>query len=279
MTGKVLKVDSNDLYGNADDRLVRVYACFEHTKYMNNYVVFSFDGDMNKLHYGSLHLKNNSLVVFEVKDNVNKYIDEFLTEYMNNKLDNYKIIDIKDKKKIELVSYNSMDYKDIDLLDDKAILKVVLNEVEEVTEKKPVFLYVVIFLLIVLGLGITLLYFKPELFMVKYKYLECTNRIYDDNIGLFYKVDKKVMFDKNDKVDYAEVVRTYGFLDSASYNSFKNNNDYNMYFTNGEGYKFIDNELVFKVFYNEKTVIDDYEEMFTYMKREGYSCVEREYEK
>ena len=62
MTGKVLKISSNDLYGNVDDRMVRVYAVFEHTKYMNNYVIFSIDGS-NKLCFGSIHMKDTSLVI------------------------------------------------------------------------------------------------------------------------------------------------------------------------------------------------------------------------
>ena len=43
MAGKVLKVVSNDLYGNVDDRILSIYACFKHIKYMNNYVVFTFN--------------------------------------------------------------------------------------------------------------------------------------------------------------------------------------------------------------------------------------------
>ena len=51
------------------------------------------------------------------------------------------------------------------------------------------------------------------------------------------------------------------------------------FFNNGEGYKYIDEGLQFKVFYQEDSVIDDYNEMKTYLKKEGYSCIEREYEK
>ena len=40
-----------------------------------------------------------------------------------------------------------------------------------------------------------------------------------------------------------------------------------------------DKELLFKLIYQEKTIIDDYDEMLTYMKKEGYSCIERQYEK
>ena len=276
MTGKVLKISSNDLYGNVDDRSIRVYAIFEHTKYMNNYVVFSIEGN-NKLCYGSIHLKDKSLVIFSVKSDVDKYILEFIDEYINNKVNNFKILDIKNIDKVELVSYSEMEYNNIQLLDDKSIPKVIVKE-EIVEEKKPVLGYILILLLILLALGITILYLKPDLFTVKYKVLKCENNIYDNNMELYYDIDKDIKFNQNDIVSSISVIRTYTFLDSNSYYEFKENNNENKYFTNGEGYKYIDEELKLRIFYDEYSVIDDYEEMLTYLNREGFSCVERVYE-
>lgn len=277
MSGKELRISSNDLYGNVDDRIVRVYACFEHSKYMNNYIVFSFGTDNNKLCYGSVHLKENSLVIFSVKNDVEKYILEFTNQYINDKLDDFKIISLNNINKVELVSYNETEFDKLLLLDEKAIPKVIVKE--EVKESKPVFLYLVVFVLILLALGLTLLYFKPELFAIKYKGLECTNKLYDNEMTLYYDIEKTIMFDKDDKVEKIDVVRIYNFLDNGSYLEFKNRDDHNKYFNNGEGYKYIDEEFKFKVFYKEDSVIDDYDEMLTYLKREGFSCVEREYER
>ncbi|MBQ2872828.1 MAG: hypothetical protein IJE89_02390 [Bacilli bacterium] len=279
MTGKILKVASNDLYGNVDDRIASVYACFEHTKYMNNYVVFTMDSNPNKLCYGSIHLKNKSIVVFSVKENIKQYIDIFLNEYITEKMTEFKTIDISKMEKIELVSYNEMDYDNIQLLDNKAIPKVVVNEEVISKKKKPIFLYFLLLILILLAIGLTLLYFKPELFTVKYKGIDCKNNLFDSNLGIHYEMNKNIKFNNNDKVDNISVTRNYIFLDSDSYYEFKNNENYSEYFTNGEGYKYIDNELKFKVFYEEKSVIDDYEEMLTYLNREGYECVVYEYEK
>ena len=86
MFGKVLKISSNDLYGNVYDRVVRLYACFQHIKYNNNYAVFSFEGETNKLYFGSIHMKKNALVIFAVKDNIKEFIMEFLDEYTNSNL-------------------------------------------------------------------------------------------------------------------------------------------------------------------------------------------------
>ena len=244
---------------------------------MNNYAVFVINEDKNKkLCYGSIHFKKNSLVIFSVKDNVKKYIDGFLEEYLSDKLDEYKILDMDKVEKVELVSYNEMEYDKIDILDSKSISRVKVED--EVVEKKPVLVYLLILVLLLFGIGITVLYFMPDLFTIKYKGLDCTNNIYDNEIGLNYDIDKDIRFDKDDKVSSISVVRTYTFLDSNSYYEFKDNNTQNIYFNNGEGYKYIDDELKFRLFYEEESVIDDYEEMLVYLNREGFSCVEREYE-
>lgn len=280
MSGKVLKVTSNDLYGNVDDRAVSIFACFEHSKYMNNYVIFAFDGeyDKNKLCYGSLHLKNNSLVIFSVKDDVKKYIDEFIVEYASDNLINFKILDIKDMDSVELVSYKEMDYNDLELLDKKSIVRVIDKEVV-IEKKKPIYIYIILCFLILLAGGLTLLYFYPELFTSKYKGLECSNRIYDKEIELYYDIDKNILFNKKNRVDNIEVIRIYTFIDSNKYYDFKDNNRQYQYFTNGEKFKFIDESLQLKIIYNENSVIDEYEEMYVYMNREGYSCKEVEYER
>ena len=84
MAGKILKVSANDVYGEVDERVVVVFACFEHTKYMNNYVIFSFLGEYEKkmLCYGSVHIKEDSLVIFSVRDNIKTYIECFVDEYI-----------------------------------------------------------------------------------------------------------------------------------------------------------------------------------------------------
>lgn len=276
MTGKVLKISSNDLYGNVDDRMVRVYAVFEHTKYMNNYVIFSIDGS-NKLCFGSIHMKETSLVIFSVKSNVNKYILEFVSEYISNNIVNFKVLDINKIKKVDLVSYSEIDYDNLQLLDDMAIPKVIVKE-EEAKTKTPVMGYLLIFMLVLVAIGITVLYLRPDLFTVKYKGLVCNANMYDNNMGLYYDVHKDIIFNENDIVDNISVTRTYTFLDSNSYYEFKDSNKIEKYFTNGEGYKYIDLELKLRIFYDESSVIDDYEEMLTYLDREGFSCIEKEYE-
>lgn len=276
MAGKVLKIASTDVYGKMDERKVVVFSAFEHTKYMNNYLIFTFEGeyDKNKLYYGSVHLKVDSLVVFEVKNDIVKYIEEFLNEYENDKIENFRVLDISNMEKIEMVSYNEMEYNKLQLLDDKSIAKEIKVDNNEI-EKKPIFLYILLGLLILAAIGLTILYFLP----VKCKELVCTNNLYDNSIGMNYHIDKDVKFDEDDKLLSIDVIRNYTFLDSDSYYEFKNNNKHEEYFNNGEGYKYIDESLQFRLLYQENSVIDDYEEMLEYLQREGFSCEIREYEK
>ena len=126
---------------------------------------------------------------------------------------------------------------------------------------------------------IRLLYLYPDMFAIKYKELVCTDNLYDENMMLNYDIDKDIKFDRNDKVVSIDVIKNYIFLDSNSYYEFKENDRHLEYFNSGEGYKYLDVGLNLRVFYKEKSVIDDYDEMLGYLNREGFNCIEKEYEK
>lgn len=281
MSGKILKIVSNDLYGNVDDRKIALFACFQHTKYMNNYAIFTFVGEYEKkkLYYGSIHLKENSVVIFSVKEDTKKYIDNFIAEYLNSNLTEYKILDITNVEKVELVSYNDMDYDNLNYLDKLSIIRKINPEEEVVKKHQPIALYILLCILILSSIGLTVLYLHPEMFTIKYKELVCNNKLYDEKIMLNYEIQEDIKFGKEDKILSIDINKIYKFDSEEEYYEFKENNKQNEYFNSGEGYKFIDEELIFKVIYKEKSVIDDYNEMLTYLNKEGYSCVEKEYEK
>jgi len=278
MNGKIIKISSNEINEKSEKKNAIIFAVFQHSKYMNNYIVFAVENeyDKNKLYYGSVHLKKDSLIVFSVKDNVKEYIEQFLVELENDKVENFKILNISEVNKMELISFNEMDYDKLTLLDSKTILRL---EKEKEEENKPVFLYFLLILLIVLGIGLSLLYFFPDLFSVKYKQLKCSNSFYDNDIKMDYIISRDIKFEKKDKVDSIDVVRIYTFLDSNEYYEFKDNNKHLDYFYDAGGYKYIDELLQFKIFYKDSSVIDDYDEMYEYLNKEGYSCLEKEYEK
>ena len=157
MYGKVLKVFSNDINGNVDDRKAAVFAAFNHLKYMNRYVIFSIVGE-KKLYYGSVHQKKDSLVVFETSESNLPVIDTFTNSILNGNVNpsEYEILDISTCEKIELISYNQKDFPDLDKLDALTIKREAPKKVvKEVKKDNTAILYVLLVIFILLGLGVT----------------------------------------------------------------------------------------------------------------------------
>ena len=86
--------------------------------------------------------------------------------------------------------------------------------------------------------------------------------------------DAKILFDHDDKLKSIGVTETYIFKDEETYLNYKNESSSNTDNT----YNFIDEELKVDVTYEEKSIIENYNEMYSYMKKEGYSCIEETYE-
>ena len=281
MNGKILKISSNDLYGNVDERQVVVFACFNHIKYMNKYVLFTFLGEYNKkkLYYGSVHVKDDSLVIFSVKNDVTNYINTFIDEYMQGRVNanEYQIMDISSINKVVLVSYSEMNFDKLSELDALSIKKEEPKEILQEKEKKPIFLYFVLIVLILLLVGITYFYINPEVFQVKYKSLECTQEKYNDDLMMEYVEKRTVSFDKKDKIDKIEVIDIYTFLDEEEYASFRDNEKQNEYFKVDGTFKYNDNSLELRIIYQDSSIIDSYDEIKGYFEKEGYDCIEGYY--
>ena len=281
MSGKVLKVFSNDLNGNVDDRYVSVFAAFNHLKYSNRYVIFSFKGEYgnNLLYYGSVHLKEKSLVVFSTSASSIPVIDDFLAKLMSNNISKseYEIFDISECEKIELISYNEKEFTNLFELDNLTIKKEVKKEeLKDTKQGKPVMLYILLFIFISLAIGLTYIYLNPTVLDVELKQLNCSMNSINEKIDMDYHIEKIVKFDRKDIPVSVKVTETYKFLNIDEYNEFKNNKKENTYFQNGE-YKYEDTLLELKIFYEEKTIIDDYKEMKNYLTNEGYTCKEETY--
>ncbi len=281
MKGKILKILNNDLYGNADDRQIAIFAAFNHVKYMNKYVIFAFDGefDKKKLCYGSIHFKKDSVVIFSVAESVKEYIDDFVSEYVAGKVDpkKFEILDLSDYNKAEMVTYCEEEYEDLTKLDELSI-KREKREEEVVTNKKPAILYVLLVIMILLLAGVTYLYFFPEKFTVELKKIECTATLYNSKLDMYYTSDRTITFDKDDKLRDIDVIDTYKFTDINQYDEFKMNNKESIYFKDLDGaYKYEDSLHELKLIYNETSIIEDYDDMFAYLKSEGHSCTEGTY--
>ena len=280
MNGKVLKISNNDLNGNNDDRKIAVFAAFIHKKYMNKYAIFAFENELDKkkLAFGSIHLKNDSLVTFDVRPNEKDFINTFVSQYLDNKIDEseYEIIDISNISKIELVSYGQEDFDKLADLDKLSIKRVVNNE--EVDNKKGYgMLYFIIMVLILLLGGITYLYFNPDLFDVELKQLNCYKEGFNEIVELNYTSEAELKFNRKDEIDTFNKIDTYTFNNEEDYLKFKGNNEESKYFNINGAYKYNDNKLELKLIYTDKLVIYKYDEVLKYLENNGYTCVEGTY--
>ena len=200
-------------------------------------------------------------------------------DYINNKLDSseYEILDISDKEKIELVSYSEMDFDRLDLLDELSIKKESVNLEELNKKKKPVFLYVLLVLVLLLAGAFIYLHYHPELLTVKLNKLDCTSNGYDKKLELNYDSKISILFDKNNKLRSSERIDDYKFITKEDYDDFKDNDKELEYFKIDAFYKYIDEELVLRIIIKDDLIIDDYDDVLKYYKNEGYSCIEGNY--
>ena len=277
MHGKILKVVSNDLYGNATDKKVVVFACFNHLKYMNKYIMFTYMGeyDKNILYYGSIYEKGKTIVVFKVRKEEEGYINKFREDYLNDIVNDkeYQILDIGMMEGVEIVSSTEVGYDKISLLDKKSIQRLNNIEAEENNNKKPVFLYVLLVILIVLLGGITYLYNTYD-GSSNDKKLVCYLDKYDNTIMVSYSEERSILYNKNNKIISITINDKYVFDEMDKYNEFKDNKKEQEYFKKDGTFKYDDNLLMLTISYKGDSVIDNIGEMKSYLESEGYSCKE-----
>ena len=280
MIGKVLKISNNDLYGNVDDREVALFATFIHKKYMNRYAIFTFKNEYakNKLYCGSIHLKENSIVTFSIRNDEVDYINTFVNQLLSGQVDanEYEIIDVSNINKIELVSNTPIDFERLVDLDNLTIPKEQVA-IEEVPTKKPAFLYFLLLISILLLGGVVFLHYNPDFFNVELNKLDCTMNGYDKKVELVYISNAEIKFDKRNELISLNKIDTYTFDDLDTYLDFKDNNKESIYFTINGSYKYDDDNLTLKLIYQDETILYKYDEILKYMKKEGYSCIKGVY--
>ena len=146
MIGKILKVKDINAAFNKKAKEVSVFACFTHVKYSDNYIIYADNNDYQSgiLHCGTVYIKGNTIVIFDVKQDKENIIFDYVNKIINNVNDNeYSAIDISNMTEVEIISKNDKNVGN-DLLvklDELTIPKEVVDASEEENNESLGFLY------------------------------------------------------------------------------------------------------------------------------------------
>lgn len=279
MKGKVLRVFNNDLYGRVDDRQVVVFASFIHKKYMNKYAIFAFQNEyhQNKLYYGSIHIKENSLVIFKVKNEIKTVFDDFLNQYTTNNLLDYELIDISNLNKLEIVGYNDMPYDKIILLDNLSIPKPQV-EIKEDNSSHSTFKLIIPIVILIVGAIAAYVFLMPNL--LEKRHLVCTRDNYHNEMRLNYQEKLSITFTGKNHLKQYLVEEKYQFRTTLTYQNFKDEARHFIYFNgNDKTFKYNDSDLKLIVTYEKKEDANDLSKLEHQLEQAGFECYEDNYEK
>ena len=284
MIGKILKVKDINAAFNKKEKRVSVFACFTHVKYSDNYIIYADNNDYQSgiLCYGTVYIKGNTIVIFDVKQDKENIIFDYVNKIINNVNDNeYSAIDISNMTEVEIIS-NSDKNVGNDLLvklDELTIPKEVVDASEEENNESLGFLYFMLIIFLFLLAGSIYIYFNKDKYLKQYDKVICT--INSSNESEEYKYSDKLYleFDQKKELRYLSHDVSYKFYEKSGYNSFKYTN---LWAENKmDDYKFNDNELIFTYTSSGKSIEDyelmtSYDEVVGYYKSNGYECVEEE---
>ena len=284
MIGKILKVKDINAAFNKKAKEVSVFACFTHVKYSDNYIVYADNNDYQSgiLRYGTVYIKGNTIVIFDVKQDKENIIFDYVNKIINNVNDNeYSAIDISNMTEVEIISKNDKNVgKDLLVkLDELTIPKEVVDASEEENNESLGFLYFMLIIFLFLLAGSIYIYFNKDKYLKQYDKVLCT--IDSSNESEEYKYSDKLYleFDQKKELRHLSHDVSYQFYNKGDYNSFKYTN---LWAENRmDDYKFNDNELIFTYTSSGKSIenyelMTSYDEVVGYYKSNGYECVEEE---
>lgn len=278
MKGKVLRIFNNDLYGHVDDRQVVVFAAFIHKKYMNKYAIFVFQNEyhQNKLYYGSIHVKENSLVIFKVKPDLKNIFDDFLQQYTNGNLLDYELIDISNLNKLEIVGYNDMPYDKIILLDDLSIPKAKV-EIKQDNSSHSTFKLIIPIVILIIGAIAAYVFLTPSL--LEKRVLVCSRDNYHDEMRLNFQEKLLITFTGKNHLKQYLVEENYQFRTTLTYQNFKDESRHLLYFSGTDkNYQYDDSNLHLIVSYEKNIDANDLSKLQHQLEQTGFECYEDTYE-
>ena len=267
---------------NEKAKKVSVFTCFTHVKYSDNYIIFAdYDNYKNGiLYYGTVYIKGNTVVIFDIKQDKENIVFDFVNKITSGANDSeYSIINISNMTEVEIISKNEKNVGSelLNKLDELTIPKEVVDASEEERNESLGFLYFMLIIFILLLGGSIYLYFNKDKYLKQYDKVVCT--LSNTNDGYKYSDKLYLEFDSKNELRYLNHDVSYQFDNKNDYNNFKYTN---LWAENKmSDYNFDDSKLIFTYTNSSKTIEDNelmtaYDEVIGYYKSNGYDCIKEE---
>lgn len=292
MNGKKLKVVEYNLSFGSNERLVNVFGCFKHKKNGNQYLIYAdCDTTYNIVYYGSSHLKENSILSMECKSEKDEEaIKEYIFKVTNKEnLNSFEMISLENITGIEIISSNKLEVKSevlaalVDLTIPKPITPESQNQEQTTKKKSSKKGLILLLLLAVIGVG-GYLYANTLTSDQKgiTKSITCTKEYNHNTLNAKVKEESIYYFSPNEQLQNVQTTTIYQFLQKEDYQDFMNKGTIYKYMPDADTTGgFSQDDANNSIKFIEKTTIDSgykeptsYEEVFSYYRKEGYTCNE-----
>lgn len=280
MIGKILKIKDVNMSFNQKEKNIVVFACFSHVKYNENYIIFTNKDEYGKgiLYYGTIHTKDNTIIIFDVKQDKENVIFDFINKLTSNfNYAEYKVIDITNFTQAEIISNNEKNVGSdfLTKLDNLTIEKPKVDLILDEKKETLAYLYFTLIVFIILLFGAIYIYINRDIYLKRYENVACTLNNVDDELNANYSEKIYLRFNQKSELTTIKHNISYEFYNKKDYNNFKYNNMWIEY--DIDKYKFDDDKLMF--IYNNTDNVDDnyklitsYDEVISYYEELGYKC-------
>ena len=294
MNGKELKVVEYNLTFGSKERMVNVFGLFRYLKNNGLYVVYTdVDTSYPIIHYGSSHIKGNTILSMSCKNEDEEIIKEYVFKVTNGEeLSGFEVISLESIDGIEIISSNRLEVKPdiVNALVDKTIPKkeVAPDEVAKTKEnkknsKKSFKLVFVLLFIVILGGGA---FFVLPMFQQRdtsTRMITCTKKTNNSSLKAILNEDVVFTFDYQNILQKIDTTTVFQFETEEAYQDFIHKGIMYRYMpvddSNG-GFKQDDDNYTFTIMKKED-IGDNYEKSVNYEEvlaentREGYKCEEK----
>ena len=277
MIGKRIKVNDFKFKYGQETIYINVFAAFKYKKNGNKYIIYSYDN--TKIYYGSLFIRDKEMVVMLSKDDNEILFDQFITNLLNNSINNdFEIISLDNITNVQIIDEGIITNNfDIVKLYDLTIPKEnIKKEVVTTNKKKKISFSAISFMILIIVLAL-FFFFNPEVIIGKDKSYSCIKEYNHKELSASVREEVKLTFNGVGKIKNSVVTNDYIFTDNTQYVKFKDNGKFYKYMNDGDTYKFIDDDNTYRVI----SKIDNLDEYFSsdkenvlieYYEGNNYKC-------